>query len=117
MYSLDKYCVHESTTIMDAISVIQNNNSRCVVVLNENNKVIGMFSEGDVLRVILSGIDVYTTLSSVIKPSFHSLMTRDLVEARKLIVRGITLVPIINSEHHLESVITIQDIFGESNEA
>jgi CBS domain-containing protein len=117
MRSLEEYCVHESTTMMDAIGVIQNNNSRCVVVLNEKHKVIGMFSEGDVLRAILAGTDVYTPIYNLIKPSFHSLMSRDFDSARELIVAGLTLIPVLNADHQLKSVITIKDIFGGTNNA
>lgn len=112
---LEQYCVHASATMMDAIGVIQNNNSRCVVVLNEHQKVIGMFSEGDVLRAILAGTDVYTPINSLIKPSFYYLRSHDIKAARNLILSGITVIPVINDHHHLESVITIKDIFGDIN--
>jgi CBS domain-containing protein len=112
---LDKYCVRDSATMLDAIASIQSNNSRCVVVLNDHSTVIGMFSEGDVLRAVLAGVDVHTPVRSLVKPSFRHLRSRDLDAARKFIVGGLTLIPVITDDHHLQSVITIKDIFGDQD--
>lgn len=112
---LEKYCVGENATMLDAIAAIQSNNSRCVVVVNDLRKVVGMFSEGDVLRSLLAGIDVHTPLRGLLKPSFRSLRSRDLHAARKHIVSGLTLIPVITDDHQLQSVITIKDIFGDKD--
>jgi CBS domain-containing protein len=109
---LDKYCVRDSATMLEAVAAIQTNNSRCVVVVNEAGKIVGVFSEGDVLRALLAGVDVHTPLRSLVKPSFRHLRTRDLDAARELIISGLTLIPVISDDHRLESVITIKDIFS-----
>lgn len=109
---LDKYCVRDSATMLEAIAAIQSNNSRCVVVTNDAGIVVGMFSEGDVLRALLSGVDVHTLLRNLVKPSYRYLQSRDIEAARKLIVGGLTLIPVINVEHRLQGVITLQDAFG-----
>jgi len=113
---LEQYCVHEASTMMEAIAVIQENHSRCVIVLNRANKVVGVFSEGDVLRAILAGTEVHTQLCHLVKPSFYFLKTRDLEVARDFIISGVTLIPVINDEYQLVSVLTIQDIFGAKHE-
>lgn len=94
-----------------AIALIQKNASRCVLVVNADRKVVGVFSEGDVLRAILAGTEVHTPLRSLIKPSFRYLLTRDLAQARRLILDGITLIPVLDKQFHLESVITMADVF------
>ncbi len=100
----------------DAIAVIQKNNSRCVVVVGKDQKVVGVFSEGDVLRAILAGIDVHTPLRSLLKPSFHYLQSRDLTAARKLLISGIALVPVISVDFKLQSIILLQDVLGNTND-
>lgn len=111
MSKLQDFSIHESATMENAIALIQKNNSRCVVVMGAQNKVVGVFSEGDVLRAILAGTDVHTPLRSLIKPSFRYLHQRDIVAARKLLITGITLVPVLDADFRLTDVLTLKDIF------
>lgn len=113
MNLLSNFLISESATIEDAIALIQKNNSRCVIVSGRDRKVVGVFSEGDVLRAVLAGVDIHTPLRGLIKPSFQYLQTRDLTAARKMLLTGTTLIPVVNEEFELESVITLRDVFVE----
>lgn len=111
MSNFEKYCVNDKSTIKDAISIIQNNFSRCSIVLNDNRKVIGVFSEGDVLRAILEDIDLFTPIKRVLKPSFKYLREVNMTEACELFKKhGITLIPVVDNEFNLVRVITVFDI-------
>ncbi len=111
MNILSNFLIHESATMEDAIALIQKNNSRCVIVKGISGKVVGVFSEGDVLRAILSGVDIHTPLRGLFKPSFQYMQTRDLFTARKILTTGITLIPVVTEDFELQSVITLQDVF------
>ena len=113
MNNLDNFAIRDTATMHDAIALIQKNNSRCVVVLGVERKVVGVFSEGDVLRAILNGVDVHAPLKTLIRPSFRFLRSRDLAEARRLFFGGITLVPVIDAEFRLTDVLTLRDVFQE----
>ncbi len=111
MSKLEDFWIRESATMEDAIASIQKNNSRCVVVIGAERKVVGVFSEGDVLRAILAGTDVHAPLRSLMKPSFRYLHQRDIAAARKLLFGGITLVPVLDADFRLTSVLTLRDVF------
>src|SRR5690242_3053807 len=111
MDKLEKYCVNDKATIKDAISVIQGSFSRCAIVLNDNKKVTGVFSEGDVLRSILEDVDLFTPIKRVMKPSFKYMRDVNMAEACELFKKyGITLIPVIDNEFNLVNVITVFDI-------
>jgi CBS domain-containing protein len=111
MKNILNYCINERQTIKDAVSIIQNNLSRCVIVLSDQGKVAGVFSEGDVLRTILQGIEIHTPLKKVISPSFKYLKEASMSKAYELAKKyGITLVPVIDDDFNLTDVITIFDI-------
>lgn len=114
MSTIDKYCVQDKSTIKDTISIIQNNYSRCAIVVNDNRKVVGVFSEGDVLRAILEDIDLFTPVKRVLKPSFKYLREMNMPQACELFKKyGITLIPVIDNEFNLVQVITIFDIMDK----
>jgi CBS domain-containing protein len=111
MKDIKKYCVNEMAAIKEAVSIIQNNLSRCVIVLNDNKKVVGVFSEGDVLRAIMQDIDLHTPLKKILSPTFLYLKEDDMAKAYGLVKKyGITLVPVIDDDFRLQNVITIYDV-------
>jgi CBS domain-containing protein len=110
MSELSKYCIGHHSTVMNAIEIIQRNMIRCCIVLNEG-KVVGVFSEGDVLRVILQDISLYTPLANVLKPSFQYLKSRDMAKATALVRKhGISLIPVVGENFELEGVVTLFDV-------
>jgi CBS domain-containing protein len=113
MKTLDMYRVSDSSTMHDAISVIQRNESRCAVVCRPDGKVIGVFSEGDVMRALLDGVQVRAPLRNLMRPSFTFFTSRDLEAARPLFLDGMTLIPVVDQDFRLTSVITLQDVFGD----
>jgi CBS domain-containing protein len=113
MSNLDDFWIRDSATMEDAIALIQKNNSRCVVVVGVQQKVVGVFSEGDVLRAILAGTDVHTPLRAIIRPSFRYLHERDIAAARKMFLGGITLVPLLDADFRLLGVLTLKDVFTD----
>lgn len=111
MKKLINYYVNKEQTIKDAMSVIQSNLSRCVIVLNKTNKVVGVFSEGDILRCILKGTNINTPLKEVLNSSFHYLKKTDIDKAYELIKKfGPTLIPVVNRKFKLKNVITLFDV-------
>lgn len=111
MKSISEFIVHEKQPIKEAIKIIQGNLSRCAVVINDANKVVGVFSEGDVLRAILNEVDLYVPVKKVIKPSFLYVESHDYRKAFALIKKhGISLVPIINESYELSGVITLLEL-------
>lgn len=111
MKKLINYYVNDTRTIKDAMTVIQSNLSRCVIVVNDGNKVVGVVSEGDILRAILSGISIGSPLRPVINTSFCYLKENNMEEAYVLMKRlGPTLIPVIDQDFMLKDVITSFDI-------
>ena len=104
--------VYEGQTILDAVRVIEANFVRCAVVVNEEDKVVGVFSEGDVMRALLRGVDMHVQLQQCLPGNFHYLKDEDYPAALRLFrKKGITLLPILDDEFKLHDVITVYDIW------
>lgn len=104
-FTLDIKC-----TLIDAAQAIENNQHRCLIV-TKNEKVVGVLSEGDLIRAILKGASIYSPLNKFVNHSFFYIETRDLEKALLIFKEhGISLLPIVNQEMKLIDVITISDI-------
>lgn len=61
----ERYCVGEAYTIKEVLEQFENCNDRVAVVLNDSNKVIGVVSQGDILRALSAGADLYIQISQI----------------------------------------------------
>jgi CBS domain-containing protein len=93
----------------EAISAIQNSDCRCVLVKNDKGQLVGVFSEGDVLRAILAGREKHIPLKNLLKPSFKYLHERDEKAALEIYKKGITLLPVVDHDFYPKSVMTVLD--------
>jgi len=109
--------VSHNATLLAAVQRIQRNHSRAVMVTEtqgEEEKIIGVISEGDVMRALLQGVDVHAPLESFVKHDFKFLRKRDLSQAMSLFKKfGITMVPVVDEKFYLRDVITLRDVLSE----
>lgn len=111
--SLAKYCIHESETILSAIERIQENDMRTVLVLNDSEKVVGVVSQGDILKAIVSGTTLYVQVNRIMTTSFSYLMTKDLQKAVKLFkTKYFSLIPVLSNDFKLQDVILFIDVIA-----
>lgn len=108
---LDKYIVSIDGIINDAILSINKNKSRCVIVIDKNYKVYGVFSEGDLLRFLIAGMNIYSPIKSNININFKYLNNKNKKKALDLVkCFGITLIPVVDEEMILKDIISIHDL-------
>lgn len=107
-----KYCVNENYTIKEVLEQFEGQNDRVAIVLGNNEKVVGVVSQGDILRALSAGADLYVTINKIIRSEFLHQYSRNIEEAYPIFKkRKITVLPIINYENELVDIITLDDIF------
>lgn len=110
---LEKYCVYEDYTIKEVLNQFESNNDRVAIVITKSKKVIGVVSQGDILRALSAGVDLYVEIRQIIRSSFLHLYSRNMEDAYAIFKkRKISLLPIIGYENELTGVITLDDIFS-----
>lgn len=110
---MDMFCINENYTLYEAIEYIDENKNRMVIVTNDENVVIGVLSQGDIIRALISGHTVYNKVSELLHPDFIYLREYDIKEAFNIFKKtGITLLPIVDNSFHLKDIITMKDIYG-----
>lgn len=110
---MDKYCVNKEYTIKETIDKIDATHDRAALVVNNDNKVIGIVSQGDIIRALSAGKSLYARIDSIIQNSFLYLSRRDMKKACDIFKKKkITLLPIIDNEYNLVDVVTLEDIYN-----
>lgn len=115
MESLTPFTMKENGTLIEAVKKIDQNRSRAVIVLS-GEKVIGIISEGDIMRALLKGANLHAPISSFMVYSFKFLKEREMNLAYQMVKKHLfTLVPVVDQDLKLVDVITLRDVLEHLN--
>ncbi len=110
--SMNKYCVNERYTIKEVLEQFESYNNRVAIVTNDSNKVIGVVSQGDILRALSAGTGLFVPVKQIIQSSFLHLYEKDLSKAYPIFKKKkISLLPVVDHNNELIDLITLEDIY------
>lgn len=114
---LDNFTISNNKTIKTALKKIDQNVANGLIVIDENQKVCGTITDGDIRRFILSGKDINDLITNVYnkKPIFIKETDYSIDAARKILLKKkLSFVPVINSDNMLVNFITWSFAFDEA---
>jgi len=91
-----------SSSLMDAVQIIENSVKRLAVVLSDDRNVIGTLTDGDIRRCLLQGHTLDTSVSEAMNPSpvTTSINTSDSSLRELLNKNNIRSLPLVDTENH-----------------
>ena len=101
--------INPSVSIKEAMKYLDNSGSKCLLVINEKNKLIGTLTDGDIRRAILLGSKFTEKIEKhfctnpffLVQDKFSNDEALDL-----LISKNLDLIPIINSDNEIIDYLT-----------
>ncbi len=108
---IDKYIINKNATIEHALIKIDNNHIG-VVFIEEDNKVIGCATDGDIRRFLLEKKNLDLQISNCINRDFVFLLKKNATKENilKLLDTRIRAIPILDIDNKLISVISQKNI-------
>ncbi len=108
--TLLQYICKKSYNIVDAMEMIDKNAEGTVFVVDDNNKLIGCVTDGDIRRWLIKTGDLIATVESVMTKSPFFLYERDKKKAYAVMSReSITAIPIVNKKNEIVDIIFLSD--------
>lgn len=106
------YCIDENSTIKDTIEKFENNKERVVFVINDIKKIIGVVSQGDIIRFLANSGEIYSDVTKIMTSSFFYLSDYNLNRAYEVFRRKkITALPVVDDDFKLIDIITLDNIY------
>lgn len=105
--------VAKTATVMDAILTITKARAGAASVVDTDNKLCGIFTDGDLRRHLKNGTDIlHATIEAVMTKNPVAVSGEALVvdALRILKEKRIDEVPVVDQEHHLLGMLDVQDL-------
>lgn len=122
---LRNFIVYKNQTIIDTLRTIDNNKCGFAIVVDDNFKVWGTITDGDIRRAFIKGSSVDDVIDGIYTVDFRFLeVNNDIEDAIDIFKdKQIGFLPILDREHHLHNVITrrqlhavlLQDVHADIN--
>lgn len=116
MRKVKNITISADTSIRDALEAIDRGAMQIALVVNEDNKLLGTMTDGDIRRAILKG----KGLSDSILGVFNDQPTKALINQPKedvlqlAIINGIKQVPMVDDQGYLLGIGYIDDYLRKS---
>lgn len=101
------------TTIAQALIEITQKKLGMTCIVNANGKLAGIFTDGDIRRVLNKNLDIHTTLIDDVMSSHPKTIGPDLLAAEALQIMQsykITSLIVVNEEHIPQGVLHLHDL-------
>lgn len=110
--TLTKFCVSVSASIMDALKQIDLNTKGFVIIVDNNGKIGGVLTDGDIRRAFIKGSLVTDSVVNVSCKEFKYLTdSATIADAIELFKNSaIKFIPILDNEGRLFNLITKQQM-------
>ncbi len=111
----EKPAVKASASIKDVIIEISNKRLGVTAVTDDNNKIIGIITDGDLRRMLVETTDINTLKASDIMSASPKTLTSDAmaVEAKELLEENNISQVLIEDDNQFSGVVHIHDLIKE----
>ncbi len=106
--------VSSSMTLRQTIEAITASSLQIALVVDENNKLLGTVTDGDIRKAILAGKDLNITAAEAMRksPTTSSESTPRTVIIKLMREKRIHQMPILNESGQVVDVLTVDDLLG-----
>lgn len=112
--TLKDYCILQSANVLDALKKIDKNTKGFVILVNEEDVVCGVLTDGDIRRAFMHGNSLETAALAVCRRDIICLTDEnDISEAIEQFKNGaIKFLPIVDYEYKLKNIITKRQMYS-----
>ena len=112
MSTKNDFIINQRATIREALVVLNNvsGEAQSLFVVDDNQKMVGSLSDGDIRRGIISGGNLEDKVETIMHRDFKYLDEKDydVAHLKAFRERRILFIPILDDERHIVDVVNLQ---------
>lgn len=108
----NKAIVRHTTTIKQALQLIDSLAGQTLFVINENDKMVGTVSDGDIRRALIKDYSISAQINEIMLTKFKFLKINDfsLDRLTNLNMLKIQYVPLLNENNEIEEILDLKKL-------
>ncbi len=114
---MKEFLIQKSCTIIEALKRMSKSGEKSLIVVNHNEKLLGILSDGDLRRAILNKKKLTENISKIYNSNSFYLFENsyDLENVKKKALKQkIYFIPILNRNKKVTNLLTSTDLFSEN---
>ena len=115
---MKKIITKSDISIKDAMKTLSKAGRKCLVIVDQNNKLEGTLSDGDLRKAILSGCKVSQSINKIFNRNSTSLIENeyDIKKVKTIFTANkFDLIPIIDKNRKLKDILFWEKLFNNRN--
>lgn len=102
-------------TVKDAVRTLQEKHVGSIVITDDSQKCVGIFTERDAIRIIANEVSLDTTIDQVMTKNVATIGEEaSLEEARRLVIsHGIRHLPVMDNKGKLIGLLSVRKLLDE----
>lgn len=112
-----KYLISEKLSVKDAMVKMDKNGEKILFVVDDENKLIGSLTDGDIRRWILANGDIFSDLSLVYnkKPRFLEIGYENEKVKKLMLSTRLEWIPVVDENKCITDILVWNEVFGGKN--
>ncbi|MDY0328081.1 MAG: nucleotidyltransferase family protein [Arcobacteraceae bacterium] len=112
MKNIDNIKLHINSTIKEALAIIDNGGLQIALIVDENDKLLGTLTDGDIRRGLLKGLDLNSFIESII---FKTPTVANVSDTKETILnlalsKKLHQIPIVDDNRKIIGLIEIEEL-------
>lgn len=100
--SIEKFLCLQDATIKDAMGIINENAKGIAFVIDDQKKIVGVVTDGDIRRTLLNEHDMQASIQKAMQSDFvYCIQGESIDEARTKFSEDVKVVPVVDVEMHV----------------
>ena len=115
---MKKIITKSDISIKDAMKTLSKAGRKCLVIVDQNNKLEGTLSDGDLRKAILSGCKVSQSINKIFNRNSTSLIENeyDIKKVKTIFTANkFDLIPIIDKNRKIKDILFWEKLFNNRN--
>lgn len=105
VYSFERWCLREDTTLFTALSTLESNTTKVCFVVSSSGKFIGSITDGDIRRGLLVGSELGDPVTKVLNQAAVYVRNEQELDAVQLSGQSIDAVPLLDGDHCITAIL------------
>jgi len=109
-----KFLIFKNMTIQESLDSLNKCGSKCLVVVDSKNKMLGTLSDGDLRKAILKGKKLSNKISNIYnkKPKYLTYKNFTRLTAQNLFISFLVdIIPVVDKNKKIINITKMDDVF------